>query len=116
MAARGAGVSRRERIASPSRSRSNARPSPTVPETTSAIHRIPATTGAGGRAPSTTKAKLKISTTTTARKVMVASTSRLRHSMARSLAATRNAWAAKPGGRGEGELRRAGWFAGCTEA
>src|SRR5450432_431987 len=102
MAARGAGVRSSERIASPSRSRSKARPRPTVPDITNAIQRMPATTGAGGRAPSTTKAKLKISTTTTARKVMVAMTSRLRHSMARSLAAMRSACETKPGGRGSG--------------
>src|ERR1022692_1260847 len=102
MAARGAVVRSSERIASPSRSRSKARPRPTVPDITSAIQRMPATTGAGGRAPSTTKAKLKISTTTTARKVMVAMTSRLRHSMARSLAAMRSAWDRKPGARGAG--------------
>src|SRR5450432_2573753 len=60
---------------------------------------MPATTGAGVRDPSRTKAKLKISTTTTARKVIVASTSRLRHSMARSLTAIRNACVKKPAGR-----------------
>src|ERR1044071_1855825 len=98
MALRGAGASSSERIASPSRSRSNARDSATVPETTTATQRMPATTRAGGRAPPTTNAKLKISTTTTARKVIVAKTSRLRHSMRRSLAAMRSAWRRKPGG------------------
>ena len=49
------------------------------------------------RVPSTTKAKLKISTMTTARNVIVANTSRLRHSMRRSLAAMRSAWRTKPG-------------------
>src|SRR3954470_3429218 len=97
MAPRGAGDSSSERIASPSRSRSNARDSATVPETTTATQRMPATTGAGGRAPSTTKAKLKISTMTTARKVIVANTSRLRHSMRRSFAAISSAWRTKPG-------------------
>src|SRR4029079_7270201 len=98
MALRGAGASSCERIASPSRSRSNARDSATVPETTTATQRMPATTAAGGRAPSTTNAKLKISTVTTASNVIVANTSRLRHSMRRSLAATRNAWRMNPGG------------------
>src|SRR5436190_22958336 len=84
-------------MASPSRSRSNARDSATVPDTTTATPKIPATTGAGGRAPSTTNAKLKISTTTTARNVMVKITSRLRHSMRRSLAAMRSACCTKPG-------------------
>src|SRR6185503_134661 len=97
MALRGAGASSSERIASPSRSRSNARESATVPETTTATHRMPATTGAGGRAPSTTNAKLKISTTTTARNVIVMSTSRLRHSMRRSLAAMASACLRKLG-------------------
>src|SRR3954468_13754088 len=97
MAPRGAGDSSSERIASPSRSRSNARDSATVPETTTATHRMPATTGAGGRAPSTTNAKLKISTTTTARNVIVANTSRLRHSIRRSFAAMLSAWRTKPG-------------------
>src|SRR5579871_256513 len=99
MAARGAGVSSSERIASPSRSRSNVRPRPTVPDTTSATQTMPDTTAAGGRVPSMTKAKLKISTTTTARKVIVASTSLLRHSIARSLAAIRSAWRRNPAGR-----------------
>src|SRR5215471_15358038 len=102
MAPRGAGDSSSERIASPSRSRSNVRPSPTVPDTITATQRMPAVTGAGGRASPTTKAKLKISTTTTARKVMVARISRLRHSMRRSLAAMRRAWARNPGGAGTG--------------
>src|SRR6476659_35796 len=102
MALRGAGESSSDRIASPSRSRSNARDSATVPDTTTATHRMPATTGAGGRAPSTTNAKLKISTTTTARNVIVASTSRLRHSTRRSLAATWTTWRRKPGSRGAG--------------
>src|SRR6478735_8641062 len=97
MAPRGAGASSSERIASPSRSRSNARDSATVPDTTTATQRMPATTGAGGRAPSTTNAKLKISTTTTARKVIVANTSRLRHSMRRSFAAILSTWRTKPG-------------------
>src|SRR3954470_11359976 len=66
---------------------------------------MPATTGAGVREPSRTKAKLKISTTTTARKVIVASTSRLRHSMARSLAAIRSACLKKPAGRSAGAER-----------
>ena len=57
---------------------------------------IPATIAGGVRDPSRTKAKLKISTTTTARKVIVNSTSRLRHSMARSLAAIRSACLRKP--------------------
>src|SRR6185436_554398 len=96
MALRGVGASSSDRIASPSRSRSNARDSATVPETTTATQRMPATTGGGGRAPSTTNAKLKISTTTTARNVIVANTSRLRHSMRRSLAATSNAWRKNP--------------------
>src|SRR3954468_10981373 len=108
MAARGAGVRSSERIASPSRPRSKARPRPTVPETTSAIQMMPATTGAGVREPSRTKAKLKISTTTTARKVIVASTSRLRHSMARSLAAIRRACLKKPAGRSAGADRGGG--------
>src|ERR1700690_133422 len=114
IAARGAGVRSRERIASPSRSRSKARPRPTVPDITSAIQRIPATTGAGGRAPSTTKAKLNINTTTTARKVMVAITSRLRHSMAKSLAAIRSAWEKNPGARGPTDCRLRGCPADCA--
>src|SRR6185436_11410050 len=97
MALRGVGASSSDRIASPSRSRSNARDSATVPETTTATQRMPATTGAGGRAPSTTNAKLKISTTTTARNVIVANTSRLRHSMRRSLAAMLSACRTNPG-------------------
>src|SRR5436190_2158644 len=99
MALREVGDSSRERMASPSRSRSNVRPRPTVPETTTAIHRMPAVTAAGGRASPTTNAKLKISTTTTARKVIVARISRLRHSMRRSLAAMRTACRKKDAGR-----------------
>src|SRR5260370_19179549 len=97
MAPRGTGDSSSERMASPSRSRSNVRPRPTVPETITAIHRMPAVTDGAGRASPTTKAKLKISTTTTARNAMVKRISRLRSSIRRSLAAMVSTWAAKPG-------------------
>src|SRR5260221_1198655 len=100
MAPRGTGDSSSERMASPSRSRSKVRPRPTVPETTTAIHKMPAVTGAGGRASPTTNAKLKINTTTTARKVIVARISRLRHSMRRSLAAMRTTWRRNDGATG----------------
>src|SRR5450432_1182135 len=99
MAPRGTGESNNARMASPSRSRSNVRPRPTVPEMMMVTHRMPAVTGAEGGVPPTTKAKLKIRTTTTARKALVNRISRLLHSMARSLAAMRAACATNRGGR-----------------
>src|SRR6516165_11828866 len=95
MAGRGIGVMSSDRMASPSRSRSNVRARPTVPDTTRATQRIPAVTPGGGRVPSTTNAKLKMRTMTTAMNVIVAITSRLRSSMRRSLAATRSTCPAK---------------------
>src|SRR3569623_3839096 len=97
MAPRGTGDSKSARIASPSRSRSTVRPSPTTPEIKIATHKMPATTVGGGATPPTAKAKLKTSTTMTARKALVARISRLRHSMVRSLPAIRNACAQNPG-------------------
>src|SRR3954471_1604794 len=87
MAGRGVGVSKSARNASPSRSRSNVRESATVPDTTTATHKMPDTTAGVGGAPATTNAKLKMSTMTTARNAVVTTISRLRHSIARSLRA-----------------------------
>ena len=69
------------------RSRSNVRPSASVPENDSAIHRMAAATSSSGT-PSFTNPNAKMSTTVTAKKIVVDSTSRLRTSTVRSLRTT----------------------------
>ena len=69
------------------RSRSNARPSASVPAKAIEIHRMPAAPSSGAR-PSRTRAKAKTSTHETAKKSVVYAISRLRTSTVRSLRST----------------------------
>src|SRR5581483_8717685 len=99
MAARGAGASRSAFTVSPYRSRSNVRPSASVPEKAIAIHRMPAAASSRAR-PSRTNAKENTSTHATAKKSVVNRISRVLASIAKSFRSTSSATPANPtGGR-----------------
>src|SRR5919204_2750009 len=90
MAARGAGASNSARSVSAYRSRSNVRPSASVPENAIAIHRIPAA-ASGGAWPSLTNANEKTSTHDTAKNSVVTRISSVLTSIAKSFLRTSKA-------------------------